>query len=538
MSVPGSCGSLVNRSQMLIFAFEFTVLAILSLSTTARYALSLYENGVIEHQISRERANLRQRTEDPLSEEEINSREIDTAGWEEKDFFKLVLYLTFFCVLCMFYGMPIHIIRDVALTIRSFYKRIRDFVQYKHATKDMNARYPDATADEISREDVCIICRETMTAWQGSTNHLGSEATPAERHSTDERQRAKKLPCGHLLHFACLRSWLERQQICPTCRTPVLSNPPEPPNPTRAAGLAAHGGPRIANPPARAPHIYTFGPFRLIFGARGANNDPHANPLAVGAVGNPTDAMLNRSPVRVHFASVQAQLNQIEQLIIREINNLNSASDQLQIVRALQFELGRLRYAQGTADNQVSQSYYQSREALQVPPQQAMHAYRQLPLSQGMREFPVGLSIPENWSLHALQRIEGNLRVGMQTGNGAEGPLREAQPTATYSHDAHAIHDLSRSNGSAYDLGTGNHTTSAAPTISNLARDIPSDLIEPTQTPDDGQSSGLPEWDLPKVPGGENDEHPVDETCRTQSPKRKGKGKAAMVEDDTDHLEG
>ena len=26
----------------------------------------------------------------------------------------------------------------------------------------------------------------------------------------------KKLPCGHIFHFQCLRSWLERQQSCPT----------------------------------------------------------------------------------------------------------------------------------------------------------------------------------------------------------------------------------------------------------------------------------------------------------------------------------
>jgi E3 ubiquitin-protein ligase synoviolin len=24
------------------------------------------------------------------------------------------------------------------------------------------------------------------------------------------------LPCGHIFHFHCLRSWLERQQTCPT----------------------------------------------------------------------------------------------------------------------------------------------------------------------------------------------------------------------------------------------------------------------------------------------------------------------------------
>lgn len=43
---------------------------------------------------------------------------------------------------------------------------------------------------------------------------------------------AKKLICGHLFHMHCLRSWLERQHTCPTCRAPVV--PPE--NGTTTAG--------------------------------------------------------------------------------------------------------------------------------------------------------------------------------------------------------------------------------------------------------------------------------------------------------------
>ena len=48
---------------------------------------------------------------------------------------------------------------------------------------------------------------------------------------------AKKLLCGHLFHVHCLRSWLERQHTCPTCRALVV--PPE--NGVNAAG-GQHGG--------------------------------------------------------------------------------------------------------------------------------------------------------------------------------------------------------------------------------------------------------------------------------------------------------
>lgn len=97
-----------------------------------------------------------------------------------------------------YYGIPLHIIRDLYMTFRSFVLRIRDLIQYRRATTNMDQRYPNATPVELAATDrVCIICREEM-------------------------ELAKKLPCGHLFHFQCLRSWLERQQTCPICRRSVL----------------------------------------------------------------------------------------------------------------------------------------------------------------------------------------------------------------------------------------------------------------------------------------------------------------------------
>uniref|UniRef100_A0A3B6NR83 RING-type domain-containing protein n=1 Tax=Triticum aestivum TaxID=4565 RepID=A0A3B6NR83_WHEAT len=61
----------------------------------------------------------------------------------------------------------------------------------------MNGRFLDATTDELNVSDVtCIICCEETTT-------------------------AKKLLCGHLFHVHCLRSWRERQNTCPTCRSPI-----------------------------------------------------------------------------------------------------------------------------------------------------------------------------------------------------------------------------------------------------------------------------------------------------------------------------
>ena len=35
-------------------------------------------------------------------------------------------------------------------------------------------------------------------------------------------ERCKKLPCNHIFHTNCLRSWFQRQHTCPTCRLDVI----------------------------------------------------------------------------------------------------------------------------------------------------------------------------------------------------------------------------------------------------------------------------------------------------------------------------
>ncbi len=176
-------------SMMIMFAFETGILIVQLLSLMLKYALNIIE---------------------------LNSGD----SWESKsvylfylelasDFLKLVLYSGFFMMIVNYYGVPLHIIRDLYMTFRSFVLRVRDLIQYRRAIANMDLRYPNATESELNSSDrVCIICREDM-------------------------QEAKKLPCGHLFHFRCLRSWLERQQACPICRRSVLEEQPRDPNASR-----------------------------------------------------------------------------------------------------------------------------------------------------------------------------------------------------------------------------------------------------------------------------------------------------------------
>lgn len=154
--------------------------------------------------------------------------EVLTGYHHTPDFFKLVTYLTFFGLTLTFYGLPLNILRDVYLTLRSFLLRIRDLRRYRLATKNMDTLYPNATREEMDAmsDKTCIICREDMEfqpvageqapAQDTQTAATAPPATTPRSGPRGPNETPKKLPCGHVFHFHCLKSWLERQQSCPT----------------------------------------------------------------------------------------------------------------------------------------------------------------------------------------------------------------------------------------------------------------------------------------------------------------------------------
>ncbi|GAM38702.1 hypothetical protein TCE0_033r09645 [Talaromyces pinophilus] len=482
-----------RADMMVMFGFEFAILTILSTSTLARYCITLVEIYIKHRQklvkLAERRAEIRSDRERAIrehresgaeglpdnlpDENDVDEMELDIPGWEEKgrwvfyldlitDFCKLVVYLTFFAILFAFYGLPIHILRDVVVTIRSFGRRLVDFMKYRTATRDMNDRYPDATAEEIAREDTCIICREEMVPWQ-------QPAGEGNRRTVPERLRPKKLPCGHILHFACLRSWLERQQNCPMCRRPVVvprnqqypandanndnranAAPGAQPDPNRPAApnnVAGDGQPQA--------RIYQFGPFRIGFGAgRGdvfrnlhqqihGNNAPPVNippgaqqigfgfgfgrpnqPPQIPQVPQPLPQGLNviqPAVMPTNLASIQQQLTNLEQQIAQEYQSLRATAEQLHVLRALQTELQRLRTAQQnplpsqppTGPQPTSAAFpptttITTASTSTAPPATVHHLTGHLatPIPAGDSRLPPGLILPQGWTMTPLRRVE------------------------------------------------------------------------------------------------------------------------------------
>jgi hypothetical protein len=72
------------------------------------------------------------------------------------------------------------------LSSGQLWARVHSYLHYRRATTNLQLLFPNATPEQLAQfDDECAICKERMAA-------------------------AKKLPCGHLFHFSCLRSWLEQ----------------------------------------------------------------------------------------------------------------------------------------------------------------------------------------------------------------------------------------------------------------------------------------------------------------------------------------
>jgi E3 ubiquitin-protein ligase synoviolin len=165
-----------KASILLVFGFEYSMLAWLCLSLAVKLPLSL-------------------------------------AGWSQLQYtadtlfqiLKLSADIAFFFALYRYFGTMslLYIGNDFWRSLRYLNTAVQGFIQYQRVIWSINNRFEDATTEELEATDaMCIVCREHMEPGQG----------------------AKKLPCGHMFHMDCLKMWLQRQSICPTCRRPLELN--------------------------------------------------------------------------------------------------------------------------------------------------------------------------------------------------------------------------------------------------------------------------------------------------------------------------
>ncbi|XP_069738468.1 E3 ubiquitin-protein ligase synoviolin isoform X1 [Phaenicophaeus curvirostris] len=201
-----------GASVQLVFGFEYAILMTMVLTIFIKYVL---------HSIDLQNEN-------PWDSKAVYMlyTELFTG------FIKVLLYMAFMTIMIKVHTFPLFAIRPMYLAMRQFKKAVTDAIMSRRAIRNMNTLYPDATPEELQAMDnVCIICREEMVTG------------------------AKRLPCNHIFHTSCLRSWFQRQQTCPTCRMDVLraslpaQPPPEPPEQAPAPPPQTPQAPQPPNSP-------------------------------------------------------------------------------------------------------------------------------------------------------------------------------------------------------------------------------------------------------------------------------------------------
>jgi E3 ubiquitin-protein ligase synoviolin len=166
-------------SVQMVYALEYAVLLLLALDVLGKYIL---------HCIDRQSDN-------PWENKPIYKSYLEVV----LGFFKVSAYFGFMLFMARVHIFPLYITRRLFVATKSFKKSIEDVIKSRRAIHNLNNLFPDVTPEQLEgRDNTCMVCREEMA------------------------QNCKMLPCGHIFHTACLRSWFQRQQVCPTCTASVL----------------------------------------------------------------------------------------------------------------------------------------------------------------------------------------------------------------------------------------------------------------------------------------------------------------------------
>eukprot|EP01029_Cantina_marsupialis_P007640 TRINITY_DN1858_c0_g1_i1.p1 TRINITY_DN1858_c0_g1~~TRINITY_DN1858_c0_g1_i1.p1 ORF type:complete len:435 (-),score=41.08 TRINITY_DN1858_c0_g1_i1:301-1605(-) len=112
-----------------------------------------------------------------------------------ENFCILISNMVLFFLITSHYEFPIYMIRSVAYDVRRFTEKIAAFRSFRAVLSKLSS-LPDATSEQLNNEEGCVICRDTMN-------------------------EAKVLPCGHIFHMNCLKTWVMKQANCPMCRQDI-----------------------------------------------------------------------------------------------------------------------------------------------------------------------------------------------------------------------------------------------------------------------------------------------------------------------------
>lgn len=178
----------------------------------------------------RERYFLRQ---NPNDETWAHKKDWLFAAEAASDLIQIAMFCIFFVLISSSHGMPIFKFRDAVVSVLNLVSRVKGYYNYRVLTRQVDSFTTSPSEDDLVRNQTCIICFEDM-----------------ELVEEPKQLVPKKLSCGHVLHNGCLKHWLERSKLCPTCRRNVFTAPEAAATTTTVAQVIIPVAPQVADHPA------------------------------------------------------------------------------------------------------------------------------------------------------------------------------------------------------------------------------------------------------------------------------------------------
>lgn len=242
-----------NNILIITFGIEFASIAIDYLNVFFYTILNFYafqKTQLTTVNISIDNLNDGSDMENDSDDEDANNDEFENKFFYEKvidlftRFFKLLLHLSFLIPLNFQSVFFKDLIWDVIILSQSANSL---FKIYKN-NKKLEDKLPTITIWDLKNHDnTCIVCMDDLVKLSHERRHeikvkksVGTdknaddnsnesvhideneEITQADIDNSRKHKMPKILPCGHMLHFSCLKNWMERSQTCPICRVAVF----------------------------------------------------------------------------------------------------------------------------------------------------------------------------------------------------------------------------------------------------------------------------------------------------------------------------
>ncbi|GME74204.1 unnamed protein product [Ambrosiozyma monospora] len=103
--------------------------------------------------------------------------------------------------------LPMYFIYPTISVVFLFFRKFKELTESLRVPLELQKNLQDPSVEEVKKAEVCSICYDDLSL------HIDDNT---------DRHYPKKVHCGHIYHFGCLKRWLRRSNKCPFCSSKVI----------------------------------------------------------------------------------------------------------------------------------------------------------------------------------------------------------------------------------------------------------------------------------------------------------------------------